>query len=70
MPKIYLNLAGLTFNTCERNVTNILRANDHVTNVYHVDLTSAEIEVDDDSNEALKDIIEDIVDIGYEASLA
>ena len=70
MPNVKLNLSGLTCSTCQRNVTNILNANDHVTNVISVELFSAEIEVNNDSESVLESIIEDITDIGYEASLA
>lgn len=60
----------MTCGTCERNVTNILKSHDHVTNVLHVDLTSAKIEVEDDSKQVLDSVIEDIDDIGYEVTLA
>ena len=69
MPKIKLQLAGLTCDTCERNVTNVLRGNDHVLNIFHVDLTTADIEIDDASNEAVKSLIEDITEIGYKVSV-
>ena len=70
MANVKLKLAGLTCDSCIRNVTNILKGNDYVTNIIDLNLTSAEIEVENSSKEALDSIIEDIVDIGYEASLA
>ncbi len=70
MTNIKLNLSGLTCDSCIRNVTNILKLNDHVTNVISVNLESSEIEVDNDSEEVLDTVIEDIEDIGYGVSLA
>ena len=70
MPNIKLRLSGLTCGSCIRNVTNILKANDHVIKVLHVDLSSAEIEVDVTSQSILNSIFVDVSDIGYTASLA
>ena len=69
IPNVKFNLSDLTCSSYLGNVTNILNAYDHVPNVISVELTFAEIKVNDDSKFVLDSVIEDIVDIGYKPAL-
>lgn len=69
MPTVKLNLNGLTCNACIKSVTSILNSIDNVSNVLNVALTEAEVEVVDNSDASIKELIEEITDIGYEAQL-
>ena len=70
MATIKLALNALTCGACIKSVTSVLSAHDKVLNVVKVDLTSAEVEVEEVSDALVNELITEIVDIGYEASVA
>jgi copper chaperone CopZ len=70
MPNVKFQLSGLTCGACIKSVTTVLKNHDNVKAVLSVDLTSAEIEVDDSSDAVIKNIIEEIADIDYQATVA